>query len=275
MKLTPTPVALCAERLGLELHTPDRVRFIVDTLADLQPDALVVVSYGQILTSKLLGIAPHGGINLHASLLPRWRGAAPIHRALAAGDEYTGVATMRMERTLDTGAVLLEHRLRIRDDHDAENLEAELADAGAPLMLQTLTGLAAGTLADRPQDNAHTTYAHMLVKEDGYLDFRSHSAVQVDRIVRAFAKRPGTLVNINDVPVKVLAGVITRVASTAAPGTVLGSDATGLHVCTTENNYVIQTLQPPGKPALQASAYANGARLTYPCIASAPMTPAT
>ncbi|MFZ4783147.1 MAG: methionyl-tRNA formyltransferase, partial [Armatimonadaceae bacterium] len=107
MRLTPTPVSAAALELGLPLETPERLKLIADQIIALHADALVVVSYGQILSTKVLNAAHHGGINLHASLLPRWRGAAPIHRALAAGDTYTGVATMRMERSLDTGAVLI------------------------------------------------------------------------------------------------------------------------------------------------------------------------
>ncbi len=275
MRLTPTPVSSAAANLGLALETPERLKLIADQIIALHADALVVVSYGQILSTKVLNAAQHGGINLHASLLPRWRGAAPIHRALAAGDTHTGVATMRMERSLDTGAVLIESIIEIMPHHDAETLEEELSIIGAPLMLQTLRNLRDGSIDERIQCNDDACYAHMLTREDGFIDFAGTTSSQVDRQVRAYSKRPGTTVVIGDKVVKVHAGYPTTVTSTALAGTITGTCADGLLVATLTTDYVITTLQPPGKPSMSALAFANGARLSYPLVAIAPTASAT
>ena len=275
MRLTPTPVSSAAANLGLALETPERLKLIADQIIALHADALVVVSYGQILSTKVLNAAQHGGINLHASLLPRWRGAAPIHRALAAGDTHTGVATMRMERSLDTGAVLIESIIEIMPHHDAETLEEELSIIGAPLMLQTLRNLRDGSIDERIQCNDDACYAHMLTREDGFIDFAGTTSSQVDRQVRAYSKRPGTTVVIGDKMVKVHAGYPTTVTSTAPAGTITGTCVDGIVIATLSTDYVIATLQPPGKPSMSALAFANGARLSYPLVAIAPTASAT
>jgi methionyl-tRNA formyltransferase len=255
--------------------TPEKLRHIAEQVIGVKADALVVVSYGQILSTKILTSTPHGGINLHASLLPRWRGAAPIHRALAAGDTHTGVATMRMEKTLDTGAVLLEEVVEILEHHDSETLEEELALLGAPLMLKTLRGLRESLIDGRVQNHDDACYAHMLTREDGFLDFSVSTSAQIDRQVRAYAKRPGTAVTIGDKLVKVQSGHPTSDTSVAPAGTVTGISKSGLVVATLSTDYVITALQPPGKPSMAALAYANGARLVYPLDASKPTVSAT
>ena len=275
MRLTPTPVSSAAADLGLPLETPERLKLIADQIISLHADALVVVSYGQILSTKLLNAAKHGGINLHASLLPRWRGAAPIHRALAAGDTHTGVATMRMERSLDTGAVLIESIIEIMPHHDAETLEEELSIIGALLMLQTLRNLGDGSIDERIQCNDDACYAHMLTREDGFIDFAATTSTQVDRQVRAYSKRPGTTVVICEKMVKVHSGYPTTITSTAPAGTITGTCTDGLVIATLSTDYVITSLQPPGKPSMQALAYANGARLNYPLVAIKPTVSAT
>lgn len=275
MRLTPTPVSAVAATLGLPLETPERLRFISDKIVSIAPDVLVVVSYGQILSTKVLNAAPHGGINLHASLLPRWRGAAPIHRALASGDTHTGVATMRMERTLDTGAVLRESIVEIQQHHDAESLETELATIGAPLMLETLRNLRNGTLQERLQVHEDACYAHMLTREDGFLDFSTSSSTQIDRQIRAFAKRPGTSISLGEKSIKVHSGYASPNVSEAPAGTITGTCKDGLVVATLTTDFVITVLQPPGKPAMPALAYANGARLSYPLVAIKPTSFAT
>ncbi len=275
MKMTPSAVSSTAAELGLPLETPERLRHIADQVIAIAADALVVVSYGQILSTKILNSAIHGGINLHASLLPRWRGAAPIHRALASGDSHTGVATMRMEKTLDTGSVLLETIVEILPHHDADSLETELATLGAPLMLETLRCLRDTSISERIQVHEDACYAHMLTREDGYLDFSHSTSGHIDRQVRAYSKRPGTSVMIGDKLVKVHSGYPTETDSVALPGTICGTCKAGLIVATQTTDYVITVLQPPGKPAMSALAYANGARLVYPLLASKPMVSAT
>jgi len=275
MRLTPTPVSAAAADLGLSLETPERLKLIADQIIALHADALVVVSYGQILSTKVLNAAQHGGINLHASLLPRWRGAAPIHRALAAGDTHTGVATMRMEKSLDTGAVLIESIIEIMPHHDAETLEEELSIIGAPLMLQTLRDLRDSSIDERIQCNDDACYAHMLTREDGFIDFAATTSSQVDRQVRAYSKRPGTTVVVGGKMVKIHGGYPTTETSTSPAGTITGTCTDGLVIATLSKDYVITSLQPAGKPTMQALAYANGARLNYPLVAIKPTASAT
>jgi methionyl-tRNA formyltransferase len=188
---------------------------------------------------------------------------------------HTGVATMRMEKSLDTGAVLLESIIEIMPHHDAETLEEELSNIGAPLMLQTLRQLRDSSIDERIQCNDDACYAHMLSREDGFIDFAAATSAQVDRQVRAYSKRPGTTVVIGDKIVKVHAGYPTDITSTAPAGTITGTCADGLLVTTLSTDYVITTLQPPGKPSMLALAFANGARLNYPLAATKPTSSAT
>ena len=180
-----------------------------------------------------------------------------------------------MERSLDTGAVLIESVLEIMPHHDSETLEEELSIIGAPLMLQTLRLLRDGSIDERIQCNDDACYAHMLTREDGFIDFAATTSAQVDRQVRAYSKRPGTTVVIGDKMVKVHAGYPTTETSTAPAGTITGTCADGILVATLTTDYVITTLQPPGKPSMSALAFANGARLNYPLMAIKPTASAT
>ena len=182
---------------------------------------------------------------------------------------------MRMERSLDTGAVLIESVLEIMPHHDAETLEEELSIIGAPLMLQTLRLLRDGSIDERIQSNDDACYAHMLTREDGFINFAAATSAQVDRQVRAYSKRPGTTVVIGDKVVKVHAGYPITDTSAAPAGTITGTCVDGLLVATLTTDYVITTLQPPGKPSMSALAFANGARLSYPLAAIAPTASAT
>src|SRR6185295_15688500 len=169
-----TPVHQLAERLGLETHTPETLKSEPEAQAfrALDLDAAVVVSYGHILTRPFLEAPVLGCVNIHGSLLPRWRGAAPIHRAILAGDAETGVTTMRMDEGLDTGPMLLAERTPIHADDTAETVHDRLAAMGATLIVSTLDGLVRRSIDPTPQPNEGVTYAHKLGKEEGVLDWR-------------------------------------------------------------------------------------------------------
>ncbi len=217
-KLTLTPVHDAAEKLGIAVRTP--VNFKDETeraaFAALAPDIAVVVAYGLILPQAILDAPRHGCINIHASLLPRWRGAAPIQRAILAGDAETGVMTMQMERGLDTGPVLLTARTAI-DAKTAGALTAELADMGAQLCVETLAGFE--QISPTPQATTGVTYAHKIDKAEAALDF-SKAAKDVERTIRAFSPAPGAYCLLGEDRIRILSADIIA-ASSGTPGTTL------------------------------------------------------
>lgn len=188
-----SPVKEAALRHGLRVEQPERVRRpeVVEQLRAMGVDAMVVVGYGQIIPQAIIDIPPLGIINVHGSLLPKYRGAAPIQWAIANGETVTGVTTMRIDAGLDTGGMLLKWETAIRPDDDALTLGARMADAGAALLVETLRGLAAGTIAPEPQDDAQATHAPILRKEDGIIEWTRPARDILNRM-RGFVPWPGT-----------------------------------------------------------------------------------
>ena len=181
-----------ALRHAIPVYQPERIRRpeAVEHLRALAPEVMVVVGYGQIIPQSIIDIAPLGIINVHASLLPELRGAAPIQWSIARGYKRTGVTTMRIDAGLDTGDILLRWETPIGPDETAPELSARLAEAGADLLVETLAGLCAGTIQPRPQDNSLATYAPILKKEDGRIDW-SNPAQQIHDLIRGFQPWPG------------------------------------------------------------------------------------
>lgn len=191
-ELTPSPVKAAAIRHDIPVYQPERIRRpeALEHLRSQAPDAMVVVGYGQILPRSVIDIAPLGIINVHASLLPDLRGAAPIQWSIARGYKKTGVTTMRIDAGLDTGDILLQWETPIGPDETAVELSARLAEAGAGLLVETLAGLCARTIQPRPQDNSLATYAPILQKEDGRINW-SNPAQQIHDLIRGFQPWPG------------------------------------------------------------------------------------
>jgi methionyl-tRNA formyltransferase len=191
-ELAASPVKLAALRHGLDVRQPERIRRpeVVAELKELRPEAMVVVGYGQIIPQSIIDIPPLGIINVHASLLPKYRGAAPIQWAIARGETVTGVTTMRIDAGLDTGDILLMRETPIGCDETAAELAARLAPMGADLLVETLEGLKAGTIQPRPQNHAEATHAPILHKEDGLIDWNL-TAREVYNRVRGFEPWPG------------------------------------------------------------------------------------
>ncbi len=273
--VTAPPVAARARELGLPLAQPERLRrdpAFAERLAALDLDVAVTAAYGQILPASLLAIPREGFLNVHASLLPRWRGAAPVQQALIAGDEVTGVCIMQTEAGLDTGPVRLVRELPIGPDDDAATLLEALARLGAEALLEALARLAAGTLPSVPQDDDRATLAPRLTKDDGRIRWADPARRVRDRH-RGVAGWPGSWCRIGvDEEAAVLkvhglelapdsSGARAPVASVAAPGTVLAVDADGLRVACGEGAVRLTEVQPPGKPRMDARAWANGARV--------------
>jgi methionyl-tRNA formyltransferase len=193
LEFVSSPVKQCAMQLGLPIVQPEKIKTNNEfrtQLLEISPDAIVVVGYGRILPQWMLDLPPLGNVNLHASLLPKYRGAAPIQWAIAQGESITGNTTMKIDAGLDTGDILLQQEVPITPDDTAETLAPRLADLGADLMVMTLQGLEGGTLQAHPQDNARATLAPILKKEDGLVEF-SRSASDIVNRLRGFQPWPG------------------------------------------------------------------------------------
>lgn len=250
---------LATER-GIQVQQPESLRppEVAATLALLGADAMVVAAYGLILPPVVLGVARHGAINIHASLLPRWRGAAPIQRALLAGDRETGVSIMQMDAGLDTGAVFLQRRLPIAADDDTGSLHDKLAVLGAEAVVEVLADLAAGRARASPQAAEGVTYASKIEKAETRLDWRQ-SAEALERAVRAFRPSPGASARLAGEELKIWRA---RVASGAgAPGTVLDDGKAPLRVACGAGALVIDELQPAGGRKMSAAEFLRGRRL--------------
>jgi methionyl-tRNA formyltransferase len=197
LELAPPPVKLTAGKLGLPVSQPAKVRDAVEEIRAARPDLIVVVAYGQILPKTILEIPPRGCINVHASLLPRWRGASPIQQAILHGDRETGVTTMFINEKMDAGDIILQRAEPIRPDDTAGNLHDRLAPLGAQLLAETL----AGSSPRRPQDESQVTHARKLTKEDGRVDW-TKPATEIERQIRAFNPWPGAFAYLGDLMVK-------------------------------------------------------------------------
>jgi methionyl-tRNA formyltransferase len=259
-RLRSPPVAALAKARGVPLEQPEKVgtESFREWIAGFSPDIAVVAAYGHILGPKLLAVPRLGCINVHASLLPRWRGASPIQAAILAGDPRSGVCIMQMERGLDTGPVLAREAIPIGADDTAETLHDALAEVGARLLTQTLDRLEREPLHAEPQDESAMTYAPIIHKSDGDLDWR-RSAVDLERQVRAFHPWPGTRARRGDLDLKVLPPVIALAGSAAAaPGTVVAADAGGIDVACGVGTLRLLRLQPPGRNPMDAGAFLAG-----------------
>jgi methionyl-tRNA formyltransferase len=249
LRLTPPPVKTAAQELGLAVFQPERIRApdAIQRLAEAEPELVVVVAYGQIIPAAILRLPPRGVVNVHASLLPRWRGAAPIAHAILAGDSETGVTIMQMDEQLDHGPVLAAGKTAIGDREDAAALSARLADMGADLLVDTLARL--DDLQPREQHHASATLAPKLAREDGALGWQL-DAGEIDRRVRAFQPWPGVTLPFQGDRVKVLRGHPGDGAGPA--GQVLGVQSEGVEVAAAGGSYVLEEVQPPGGRALPA-----------------------
>lgn len=250
------PVQVFAEARGLPVRCPRTLRDAEAqaAFAALDADAAVVAAYGLILPAPVLEAPRLGCINVHASLLPRWRGAAPIQRAILAGDKETGVTIMLMDAGLDTGPILLQERVPITGTTTAAELHDTLAQLGARLIGPALDGLAAGTLRLVPQPTEGVTYAPKLSREDGRIDWRQPASM-LERQVRALNPWPGTWFEHMGQTLKLLAAEIVEVDTAAPPGTVLDERLT---VACGEGALRLLTLQRPGRAALDAAAFLRG-----------------
>jgi len=251
------PVKELALNHGIPVFQPPKLRApeAAADLEDLAPDLIVVVAYGQILPKRVLDIPRYGCINVHASLLPKYRGAAPINKAIMEGETETGITTMLMDAGLDTGDMLVKRSLAIGPDETAGELHDRLARLGRETMEETLRQLCAGELAPEKQDDNLTSYAPMLKKEDGRLDW-SRPADELHNLVRGLDPWPGAYTTLNGQLLKVAR---TRVAAgSGAPGSVVAADQEGVCVACGDGLLVVGELQLPGRKRLAAADFLRG-----------------
>ncbi len=268
-RVVPPPVARRAAALGLELDQPRSVGEdeLVERLTDLSPEVCVVVAFGQIFPRRLLDVPRLGCVNVHASLLPRHRGAAPIQAAIAAGDSTTGVTTMLMEEGLDSGPILLAREIPIGPAERAGELSERLARLGGDLLVETLGELRSGALTPRPQDDTAATYARSLRRSDGRLDW-TWTSERLERLVRAYDPWPGTFTESAGETVKVLEARVADApqpgdTEPAAPGEIVGIDADALRVgCADGGVLALERVQRAGRRAVSGRELANGLRLS-------------
>lgn len=257
MKFAPSAVKALAQERGLTVYQPAGLKD-EETLARLRSigaDAMVVAAYGLILPEALLALPRLGAINIHASLLPRWRGAAPIQRAVLAGDAFTGISIMQMDRGLDTGPLLAQESMPIDAEDTSARLHDKLADLGARLIVATLPRLARGELRAEPQAAAGASYAAKITKAEAEIDW-SEAAPVIERKVRAFNPLPGATTRIRGVGLKIWrAGVH---AAEAAPGTILEAGASGIVVACGAKALCVQELQRAGGKKLSAAQFLAG-----------------
>ena len=258
-----TSVADAARRLGATLHESDGVNVGSGfaALHGASPDVLVVVAYGQLLTRDVLEIAPLGAVNVHFSLLPRWRGAAPVQHAILAGDDVTGVSVMRMDGGLDTGPILGELMDPVRPEDDAGALGARLARLGGMLLVGVVRQLAAGGLPARPQDEGKATVAPKLGADERALDWGA-PAVDVVRRVRALAPEPGATTTFRGEPLKVLSAAVAGDATEGSSrrGEVVAADARGVAIAAGDGAVRLLEVAPAGRKRMTAGDWARGAR---------------
>ncbi len=250
-KLTPSPVKVLAEQHGLPVHQPKSLRQeeAQAELAQYQADVMVVVAYGLILPQAVLDLPRLGCLNVHGSLLPRWRGAAPIQRAIWAGDQETGVTIMQMDQGLDTGAMLQKASLPILASDTSASLYEKLAQLGPQALLETLDALAGGSARAQAQDDSQANYADKLSKDEACIQWHQDAAF-IERCVRAFNPWPVCYFQHQDQSIKVWASEVLTQTCDAAPGTIVAAGKDGLDVATGQGVLRLTQVQLPGKKAM-------------------------
>jgi methionyl-tRNA formyltransferase len=258
--LTPSPVKLLAERQRIPLLQPIKMKDpeFLQTLAGWKPDLIAVVAFGRILTPTILSLPPHGCINVHGSLLPKYRGAGPIQWAIINGETETGITTMLMDEGMDTGAMLLQEAIPITQDDTTDTLVPRLAELGGRLLVETISRLKMGTLSPRPQDTSQATLAPLLKKEDGLIDWALPATTLANR-VRGLSPWPGAYTTVAGDDrwiiwrARTLPGPVTQ-----PPGMIMAVTTDAIHVATGEGILAVMELQPKNSRRMAVSQYLPG-----------------
>ncbi len=258
-KVVHSPVKQAALQAGLNVFQPEKVKSddFIQLMKNLSPDLNVVASFGQIIPQSVLDIPKYGNINIHASLLPKYRGAAPIQYALFNGDSVTGVTTMLMDSGLDTGPMLLKKEIKIDADDDNNSLEQKLADCGAELIIQTIDLYVHNKIVPQPQNNALSTYASSIKREDCRIIW-SESAVAIANKIRGCAPKPGAFSVINGMFVKIYKAKAFNNESVHKPGLVTDVNSDGIVVDTGDGLLLLMEVQPENRNKISAAEFARG-----------------
>jgi len=258
--LQPTPVKEEAIRLSLTVYQPQKVREpeFVETLRGLQPDIIVVAAFGQIIPKEILDMPTFGCVNIHASLLPKYRGAAPIQQAVIDGEKESGVTIMRMGTGLDTGDMIAKVVVPLAKEETGGSLFDKLAEAGANLLVKTLPDIFEGrAVYEKQPEESPTPYAGMITKEMGRMDF-SKSAAELERLVRGLNPWPSAFTFLNGKTLKVWKSAVMQEVTNAAPGTIVGSGKEGIRVACGEGVLLLTEVQLEGKKRMEAEAFLRG-----------------
>ena len=263
-RLTPSAVKVAAEKHGLPLYQPQRARAdeFICKLNELQPDVIVVADYGQILPRCILDIPPCGVINVHPSMLPKYRGAAPIHRAIISGETHTGITIMLLDEGEDTGDIILQKEVEILDSDTTDTLCNRLADISPGLLLEALAMVSPPSPPPtHPQDESKATYAPKLTKEEGMINW-SKSAVQIRNLVRGTYPWPGAYTHLEKMLLKIITcEIVDPQIEDALPGTIYTTPKKELAVKTGEGTLILKTVQPANKRKMEAGDFINGYRV--------------
>lgn len=263
MKLIFSPVKECAIKHNIAIYQPETFReeSQKELLQSLNADLIVVAAYGRILPGYALRAAKHGCINIHASLLPKYRGAAPIQWSVINGEEKTGVTTMYMVRELDAGDIILQREYRIKDTDTAGDVHDRLSEIGAELIIETIKALEDGTITRTPQEHEKSTYAPMLRKEDGKIDWNK-PACRIISLVRGTYPWPGAYTKAGDDTYKLFDVTLSDATHDTPPGTIISSGKEGITVaCGNEETVIVSQLQAPGSKRMNCADYARGNKL--------------
>ncbi len=262
LTLRPTAVKAAAQELGLPVFQPEKLRLAPERVIEEKADALIVVAYGQILRDNVLECARLGAINVHASLLPKYRGAAPIQWAIANGETRTGVTTMQLDRGMDTGPILLQEECEIEPNDTTASLEPRLAAMGAALLVKTIEGLEAGTVTKTAQDETLATKAPLIRKADGVVDFAA-LASEISNRLRGFSPWPGLQFDYEGRGIKILSALpLPSGATLGSPGEVLEVSREGVQVaCGGGSTLRLVQVQPESRGPMKAFDFANGAKV--------------
>ena len=257
-----SPVRRAAEIHGVPTLAPEKIRdpSFFDVLSKWAPDLIVVVAYGRILPRQILELAPHGCLNVHYSLLPKYRGAAPVPWAIIGGEEKSGVTTMRLVEKMDAGPIFLQRENSVAPNDTTASLQAKLAPVGAELLVETIAGLKAGNLTPQAQDESKVTYAPVLKKENGLIDWNL-PAVSIERRVRGFNPWPSAYTYLAGNLLKIHRARVIEMAEKAAPGEVLKADKEGLWIATGDGALSLEEVQLENRKKMTAREFLNGTRV--------------
>lgn len=261
-KIMPTPIKEIAQAHNLTIIQPNKIKDMdaINQVLAWEPDLIVVVSYGQIIPKEILEYPRYGCINVHASLLPEYRGAAPIQRAIMDGKRVSGVTTMFMEEGLDTGDIIMQVPVPIDEDIDHGSYEKILATKGAELLVDTIRAIQSGSMPRRKQDDSKATYAAMITSEDEKIDWNKN-AVDINNQIRGLSPAPGAFTTINGEKIKIYKTKVIDEEKTGEVGMVLQVNKEGFTVQTKKGVILVQEVQRPGKKRMSASSFLQGFEL--------------